>query len=377
MAQSDRVGVFREGRLVAVHDPLATDAETVATLALPVHRREDGKGLSPARRAQGVSGHATRSVVAGVPTLRVGTRVREMALLVLLLLLGGLLEGWSGSFLRPGNLRDLATDAALLGFCAMGATLVILAGGLDISLGPLMALSAGVAGRLWEQGHGWPVAAAVAAGVGGLGGLLNAGLALLGRVHPIVVTLGTMSVFRGLTLWWMQQDVQIPGSVRGWLTADAFGLPVLAWSGVAVVALAWAFLNGTVPGRELVALGGNPSAARRVGIRRGRVWLTAFTLQGVLVGLAGLLALARSGSMQPTSYEDVTLQAIAAAVVGGVAITGGRGSVWGVALGCLFLVTLAPACLFLQLSPHWQRTLVGLVLVAAVTIDTLWRGRGT
>jgi ribose/xylose/arabinose/galactoside ABC-type transport system permease subunit len=93
----------------------------------------------------------------------------------------------------------------------------------------------------------------------------------------------------------------------------------------------------------------------------------------MLVGLAGLLALARSGSIQPTSYEDKTLEAIAAAVVGGVAITGGRGSVWGVALGCLFLVTLAPACLFLQLSTHWQRTLVGSVLAVAVTLDALWR----
>jgi rhamnose transport system permease protein len=103
----------------------------------------------------------------------------------------------------------------------------------------------------------------------------------------------------------------------------------------------------------------------------------AFALQGALVGLAGVLYLARSGALQPTSFEDKTLEAIAAAVVGGVAVTGGRGSVWGVALGCLFLASLANAFIFLGISPLWQQTLVGTVLLAAVLIDALGRWRNT
>lgn len=128
-------------------------------------------------------------------------------------------------------------------------------------------------------------------------------------------------------------------------------------------------------GRELYALGSNPRAAHRVGIHRAGVWLRAFTLQGALVGLAGVLYLARSGSLQPTSHEDRTLQAIAAAVVGGVAITGGRGSVAGVLLGCLLLVSLGPACIFLGVSPAWEQTLVGGTLLLAVLFDALTRGR--
>lgn len=287
-----------------------------------------------------------------------------------------LVQGATGDFLQA-QLRTLLTDAALLSFAAVGAAVVILAGGLDISLGALMALSAGIAGRLWEQGQPLPVVVGTALLVGAAGGFLNAACSLVGRVHPIVVTLGTMSVYRGLTLWWLGQDVQIPNRARGWIFTDAFGLPLIVWGALVFVAVVWLLLNGTVPGRELYALGGNPSAARRVSISRARVWLAAFALQGLLVGLAGLLQLARSGSMQPTSYDNFTLQAIAAAVVGGVAITGGRGSVWGVALACLFLVSLGPAGIALHLSSTWQQTLTGGALVLAVLVDGLWRRRGT
>jgi rhamnose transport system permease protein len=268
------------------------------------------------------------------------------------------------------------TDAALLSFSAIGAAIVVLAGGLDISLGALMALCAGVAGRLWELGWPLPFVVAVAILVGGAGGFLNAALALAGRVHPIVVTLGTLSVFRGLTLWWLEQDLQIAGSARDWIFRGVLGVPVVAWAGLALVAVTWLILGRTLVGREVYAVGGNPGAARRVGIHRSRVWLGAFTIQGMLAGIAGLLLLARSGNLQPTSYDDKTLEAIAAVVVGGVAITGGRGSVWGVALGCLFLVSLYPASIFLGISTYWQRAVVGSVIILAVLVDAWWRRRG-
>jgi rhamnose transport system ATP-binding protein len=358
VSQSDRVGVFREGRLVAVLDPRTATAEEAAAAALPVA----GSGLAPETRKRGRLPLPLKAI-------------RELSLLAVVLAFFALLQWQTGDFLSPGGVRELLTNAALLGFCAIGTTLVILAGGLDISIGALMALSAGVAGRLWEQGRPLPVVVAAALLIGGLGGLLNAVLSLVGRVHPIVVTLGTMSVYRGLTLWWLQSDVQIPDSRRNWIFAGTLGVPLIAWLGLGLLLLTWAALNGTLWGRELYAVGSNPAAAHRVGIHRGRVWLRAFTVQGLLVGLAGLLALARSGNVQPTSYDDRTLAAIAAAVVGGVAITGGRGSVWGVALGCVFLVSLVPACVLLHIPTEWNRTLAGTVMVVAVLIDTLWRRR--
>jgi rhamnose transport system permease protein len=302
--------------------------------------------------------------------------LREVAVLAFLVILFGLLQGYSGDFFTEARVRTLAIEASLLGFVTLGATLVLLAGGLDISLGALMALSAAVAGRLWEQGWPWPVVLLVAILVGGAGGLLNATLSLVARVHPIVVTLGMMSVYRGLTFQWLQQqDIQVPGDLRAGFTAAPLGVPVIAWLGLEVLIVAAVVLRWTFAGRQLYALGGNPAAAHRVGIERRRVWPVVFAIQGMLVGLAAILSLADSGNTQATSFEDRTLTAIAAAVVGGVAITGGRGSVWGAALGCILLVSLGPAWVALHVPAEWQRTLVGAIMVAAVLLDAIWRRR--
>jgi ABC-type sugar transport system ATPase subunit/ribose/xylose/arabinose/galactoside ABC-type transport system permease subunit len=385
MAQSDRVLVFREGRVAALCDPRTCSAEDIAHAAFPhtpeVHPGEaagDQEPVTePAPRHQEIREPEPSSVEnAWWRALAEAVRAREMALLLVIVVFFGLLQLLTGRFLQPENARNLLTDAALLTFCAVGAALVLLAGGLDISLGSLMALSAGVAGRLWEQGWPLPLALTVAVGVGAAGGALNAGLTLVGRVHPIVVTLGTLSVYRGLTLGWLQQDVQIAGYRRDWLVEPVLGVPLVVWLALLSLVLAWWALGNTVLGRHLMALGSNPTAAQRVSISRARIWIAAFTIQGALVGLAGLLYLARSGQLQPTSHEERTLEAIAAAVVGGVAITGGRGSVWGVALGCLFLVALGPACIFLHIDSHWQQTLVGSVMVAAVLFSQIGRGKG-
>jgi rhamnose transport system permease protein len=264
-----------------------------------------------------------------------------------------------------------------MSFCALGATIVLLVGGIDISLGSLMALSAAVAGQMWQEGRPFSLVLLVGIGVGGLGGFLNAAVSLLGRVHPIVVTLGTLSLYRGLALWLLKEDVQIPGAARNLFVEPLAGLPLLVWLGLGVALLAGVFLRCSVLGRQMYAVGSNPTAAVRAGISLSRTWVAAFTLQGMLAGLAGLLYLTRSGQLQAVSYEDTTLQAIAAAVVGGVAITGGRGTVLGVALGCLFLSALPPACELLHILTSWQRTLVGAVMVAAVTLDALWRRRQT
>src|SRR5262249_52745271 len=160
---------------------------------------------------------------------------------------------------------------------------------------------------------------AVAMLVGAAGGLVNASLTLAGRVHPIVVTLGAMSVYRGLTRWWMRQDIQIPGVMRNVLFGEGQTAPPVVWLGTGFFLLLGVILTRTEFGRSLFAVGGNATAARKVGLNRSRVWLKAFTVQGALAGLAGILYLARSGSLQSTSYDDKTLQAISAAVVGGVA----------------------------------------------------------
>jgi len=371
LALSHRVGVFRDGVLVGVREADTWTPETLAAAALP----ENLTPQPPLRSGEG--GPECPSPLSASERGAGGVRLRLLALLVVLLVVvlqvGGTALG-KGDFLAPANLAGVATETALLGLCALGAAVVLLAGGLDISLGAIMVLSGAVAGQLWREGYPLPVVFATAVGCGTLAGLLNATLTLLGRVHPIVVTLGTMSLYRGVAVWWLhEQDVLIPGAERAVFTEPMLGLPLVVWLTAAVaVGLAW-FLARTLPGRHLVAVGSNPAAARRVGLSRARSWLLAFGLQGALLGLAALCYLGRSGQLQQVGHEDRTLEAIAAAVVGGVAVTGGRGRVVGVLLGCLFLLLLSPLCQTFNVPTTWRQTLVGLVLLTAVLADALRR----
>jgi rhamnose transport system ATP-binding protein len=367
LAQSDRIVVFREGRLVAEYRTGDTSAEEVAAAALPIHESGMQEGTPQEEQRQ-----AGPSAIASWAHL-----LREGSLLVFILLFFLALHGWTGTFLSPDRIENLLTQMVLLSFCAVGVAVVLVSGGLDISLGALMALSTAVAGKLWEQEKPFALVVITAVLVGAGGGMVNAVLSLWSRVHPIVITLGTMTLYRGLTLWWLGEDVYIPpGGIREELFLPWLGVPGVTWAGLLFLVVGWLALQRTPWGREFYALGSNPSAAHRVSIEPRGVWLRAFTLQGALAGLAGLLYLAESGNLQPIGYEEKTLEAIAAAVVGGVAISGGRGSIWGVALGCLLLVSLRPACIDLHLPAHWQQTLVGSVLVLAVLADLAWRGRG-
>jgi ABC-type sugar transport system ATPase subunit/ribose/xylose/arabinose/galactoside ABC-type transport system permease subunit len=369
LAQSDRIGVFRQGRLAGLFDPRRHSPHDIAAAALP----------RPAARGNRKDDQSDESKIETTKPGALGSLVRlsrELGLLGLLAVLFGV-QWMRGGLGAMGHMPSLLTDAALLSCCALGAAVVLLVGGIDISLGSLMALSAGVAGQLWQDEQPFLLVLLVGVLVGGMGGFVNAAVSLVGRVHPIVVTLGTLSLYRGMALWRLKQDVQIPGAARDVFVEPVAGLPLLVWIGLGLAVAMGLFLQRSVIGRQIYAVGSNPTAAARAGISRSRTWLMAFTLQGMLAGLAGLLYLTRSGQLQAVSYEDTTLQAIAAAVVGGVAITGGRGSMLSVVLGCLFLAALPPACEFLHVPTIWQRTLVGAVMVVAVTLDALWRGRRT
>lgn len=357
LSQSDRIVVFREGKLVAEFEGRSTTAEEVAAAAVP-STTEHVKVEE--------NQHTTSRLTAMLP-------IRELALLIVLILLFGGLQLGTGEFLRPAGIRNLVTDAGLLSFCALGAMIVLLVGGLDISLGSIMALSAGIAGTVWQQGIPWPLVLILAMLIGAACGFINAALSLIGKVHPIVITLGTMSLYRGLTLWWLQENLLLDYEHRSLFLTRWFGLEILGWLSLGVLIFIWVFLRQSILGRKLYAVGSNPVAAHRVGIHRGRIWLLAFSIQGALLGLAGMLYLVRSGDLQPIGHEEKTLLAIAAAVIGGVSITGGRGLAWGVVLGCLFLVSLGPACTLVGIPIIWQRTIVGIVMVIAVSIDALWR----
>jgi ABC-type sugar transport system ATPase subunit/ribose/xylose/arabinose/galactoside ABC-type transport system permease subunit len=364
LANSDRVGVFCRGRLVGTFDAATATAKQVAAAAL--------SGGGPAARTAPIKpARSSRSPA------RAAGMAREAGLWAAVLLLALILGLTRSTFLEPSTLRDVAANACLLVLAGLASALVIFTGGIDISFGSLMALSAAAAGVLMQRG--FPPLGAAAAGLatGAAAGGLNALLTLVGRVHPIVITLGTLSVYRGLAFVLLggREIYNLPEAFRAPLLAAPLGIPTSAWLAGGLLLTAWFLLGWTVAGRQALALGSNPAAAERGGIHRGRVWLGVFTLQGLLAGVVGMLALGLAGNLQPTDYDEYTLEAISVAVVGGVAITGGRGSVWGIWAAAFLFRVLEKGWVLLHISSYWQRTIVGSLLLLAILGDQLWRRR--
>lgn len=360
MAHSDRIGVFRSGHLVAEHDARTVTAEQIARDALP------------STSATPTESRATRPAP---NTNRLELLLRETGLLLATVILAALLAWRTETFWQVATLQDILTNAALLALCGLAAGLVLLAGSLDISYGALMAVGGATAGYLMQNGHSPLVAISACLLTSTFAGALNAGLSLAGGVHPIVITLGTLSIYRGLTLLLIGDRAihDIPASFRDPLLATPGGVPMVVLLVAALVFVAWLLLRWTVPGRKLLALGSNAHAARRTGIHQTRVWLVVFAVQGFLAGLAALFSLGLAGHMQATDFEEKTLDAIGVAVVGGIAISGGRGSVWGICSAALLFRVLEKGWVLLGVSSFWQRTIVGGLLLLAILGDRLLR----
>jgi ribose/xylose/arabinose/galactoside ABC-type transport system permease subunit len=368
---ADRVLVFREGQLAGEFDASQTTAADVARCALPV------VGADKANESRRTKRSYRRFTL---PYSEIGLAV-AIALLALWLALG------NEQFWTPENRLGILTGASVWTILALGAAAVIIAGGIDISIGSLLALSAGCGGLTVLKLSGYPPPVAICAGiavgltVGTLGGLTNASLSLIGRVHPIVVTLGTMTIYRGMLIALTGGDVVagLPpafGRMATWRLVD---VPVIGSINGALVALAvtacaaYIWLGHTRSGRHIYALGSSPSAARLAGISQRRVWLTAFAGGGLLTGVAAMLELAKTGSMQSVMGTGYELRAIAAAVIGGVAITGGRGSVAGVVLGALLLSLLDNALVLWEVPPFQNQLVIGALILVAIMLDRLWR----
>ena len=393
LEHTDRVLVFREGRVAGSFDPQTTSAEEVAAAALPValaDRREGDIAAVPVRKGKIA---AARTQV-GLARPRSGWRIPRavshwglaaaIGVLVALILATGEnfhAHGSLGGFAREAALWFAAvlTNASVWIILALAAAAVIAAGGIDISIGALVALAAAAAALVLKAPYpvavSVPTAALAAMAVGMAGGLVNAGVALAGRVHPIVVTLGTMTIFRGLviTLTGSEALTDLPPQLDTLANVRYVGLSGATWLAAAVALAAYAWLHRAPGGRHLLAWGASPSAARLAGISHRRVWLTAFGGGGLLAGIAALVELAQTGSMQAVMGSGYELRAIAAAVIGGTAISGGRTSVPGVVLGALLLSLLYNALVMWGVSQHQERLFVGALIVTAVLFDLVWQ----
>jgi len=281
------------------------------------------------------------------------------------------------TFLAANNLQTLLRRSSVIVLIAVGMTFVMLTGHIDLSVGSILAFS-GVCGTM-AIAHGAPVWAGLA--VGCLGGLLcgvvNALLTTQLQIPSFIATLGTMGVFRGVTLVLTRAlpVTDLPESFGRLATGDLWGVPAPVWS-YAVVCVAAAFvLRYTVFGRHVYALGSNREAAYHAGIRIRWVTVAVFAILGALTGLAGMLEASRLVSGQPTAGEGYELQVIAAVVIGGGSLSGGEGSILGTLAGAFLMAVLANGCVLLDISPHVQRVVIGALIVFAVAFDQLLRRR--
>jgi rhamnose transport system permease protein len=298
---------------------------------------------------------------------------REASVGLAFLLLLAFLALRAPGFFATANLRDLLVSNAPVLLAAVGMTLVVLARHIDISIGSQFAIGGVAAGLLAKMGAPMPLVGAgailVGAAMGALNGALVAGLGL----PSIVVTLATM-VFLRESLRWSTEGVWVQDLPPGF---QWFGLGQ-EWGRVAVVvaaalvfgAFVWA-LRSLAAGRAVYATGSEPEAARLVGIRPRRVVFGVFVAMGALTGLAALLTSIQFIDVQTNAGVGLEMKVIAAVVVGGAAITGGRGTLWGTLLGVALLGAIGPALTFLGTEAHWERALQGLVILVAVAADAL------
>ena len=337
----------------------ATEVSTAETLLV------EPSAMSPGRRA-----------------LNTVIRSRELSIFVVLVAVIVVATTKNEAFLFSSDgWRNFLLNPSILVLLAVGQAAVIITRNVDLSVGSVMALTAYLTGRLFIDQPGIPVVAvfAICVLVGAGLGLINGLLVAYGSVPALVITLGTLYIYRGAMLTWAGSDRINAGDMpRAFLslgTDTVLTVPVLTIVAVVVLAAVGYYLHTARGGRELYAIGSDPAAAVLYGLKVKRRVLSAFVLSGALAGLAGVLYTARYGTVSSSVGSGIELQAVAAVVIGGVAIFGGSGTVWGAAIGAFLLVTINRALPSLGIEDFWQRAVVGALILGAIVLDRVLANR--
>ena len=306
---------------------------------------------------------------------------REVTLVGLILLLFVFVSLRAPGFASVANLNDIVNDTALLVMVGLAQYLIILTGGIDLSVASIMGLSGMCAALLNKLDPSMPIPLVilVALGAGLALGAFNGTLVGWAGISSIIATLGTISIYRGAIFLmsggeWISAHEMTEG-FRMIPDAKLLGISAIIWYMVLVVILFSVFMNLTRTGREIYALGGNKTAAKYVGIRDKKVNFLVFCLSGLVAGFAGLLYVARYAAAQNDTAAGFELATVAACVIGGVSIAGGSGTVMGVVLGALFLGIINNALTVINLSPFFQMAIQGFVILAAIVANTVMSQR--
>ncbi|OIJ87008.1 ATPase [Streptomyces sp. MUSC 14] len=299
--------------------------------------------------------------------------MRELAILVVFLVMIAVTQAGNSQFLSEQGIKDLLLNATILVLVATGQSLVVITRNVDLSVGSTLGITAFATGT-YLQGGGSAVVAVLLAVLLGVGlGLLNGLLVSLGQVPALVVTLGTLYIIRGVdSIWVGSRQITAADLPGGFVDLGSGGVSAIPW--LSVIALAVLVATGYClkhfgGGRELYALGSNPEAARLAGIPVRRRVLAAYTVCGALAGLAGAMYLARFGNVDSGTGNGYELTVVSAVVVGGVAFTGGSGSVYGAALGALLLTSVNSVLPALGVSSVWVLAINGVLLLLAIAVD--------
>jgi rhamnose transport system permease protein len=303
---------------------------------------------------------------------------REVSIAAVTVALALVLAAFAPGYFARDNLSDLFLGNMPVLIVALGTTLVILTGHIDISVGSAFAICGVVAGVIAKTGAPVAVAGLAACLIGAVLGGLNGALVAYVRIPSIVVTLATMVALRD-GLRWVTQGAWVQDLPAGFqwfgLAQSAYPLVAVAIVAMLQLAMGWGMRN-VAAGRAVYATGSNEHAARLAGLDTRRVTFTVFAIAGALTGLAALLNSVRFNQIPSNAGIGLEMKVIAAAVVGGAAIRGGRGSFAGTLLGVVLLGAIGPALTFLGVSAYWERALQGAIILAAVALDALRERRG-
>ena len=300
-------------------------------------------------------------------------RMQDFGALIALFVLVVLIGIISPEFRTIGNFLSLLRQSSVNGLIAFGMTCVILTGGIDLSVGSVLALSTALCAGMIARGV--PVGAAMAAAliIGTAFGVVSGILVTKGRLQPFIATLITMTVFRGITMIYMDGR---PISNLGdsfWLKfvgkGNLFGIPFPVIIFLTVFALLFFVLERTTFGRRIYATGSSEKAAKLAGVNIDRTKLAAYAISGCMSALSGIILLSRLNSAQPTLGSGYELDAIASVALGGTSMNGGRGRIWGTFVGVLIIAVLNNGLNILGVSSYWQDVVKGIVILCAVLSD--------
>lgn len=298
--------------------------------------------------------------------------LRQFGLIAALLVVMVAFAFASDHFLTVSNLMNVVRQMSVTAIVAVGMTFVIISGGIDLSVGAIVAFSGVIAADVLARTGSAPLAVVTALGVGLMAGLINGAVTAGFRIAGFITTLAAMQVFRGLGYIYTN-GTPIPAQNKEFTMLGVgylIGVPVPVWIMAVIVAIGSVVLRKTRFGRYTFAVGGNAVAARWTGLPVERTIAGVYVMTGALAGLAGAILTARLGSGQPSAGDGLELDAIAAVVLGGTSLAGGRGRISGTVIGCILVAVLSNGLTLLNVSSYWQMVVKGLIIVVAVVLDT-------